>query len=391
MPNNQLTRRRFLQTAAATVTTIGLSSFNRDSKAKAAMEQTLYVGTYTNTGKSEGIYIYRLNMSTGELKHFKTIKGVVDPSYLAIERKRRYLYAVNEVSQFEGQPSGAVSSFAIDRNSGDLTYLNQKASKGGSPCYVTLDRTGRFVLLANYESGNLSVLPIKRDGSLGEAVSVVQHTGSSINRDRQQGPHAHCILIDKSNRFSFAVDLGIDKIVVYRFNEKDGSLTNHGAVPTKPGAGPRHLTFHQNNRFAYVINELDSTMTSYTYDAKRGVLNQQQMISTLPQGFSGASFCADVHVSPNGRFLYGSNRGHNGIVVFAIDRKSGQLNLVEHVSTRGDWPRNFVIDPTGTYLLAANQRSDSVVTFRIDESTGRLTPTGHTTAIPAPVCLKLVT
>lgn len=356
----------------------------------AGEDQTLYVGTYTNAGKSEGIYVYRLNMSTGELNHFKTIKGVVDPSYLALDRKRRFLYAVNEVSKFEGQPSGAVSSFAIDRNSGDLTYLNQKATKGASPCYIAQDRTSRFVLVANYESGNASVLPIKADGTLGEAVSVVQHSGSSINRDRQLGPHAHCILMDKANRYAFAVDLGIDKIVVYRFNEKDGSLINHGAVATKPGSGPRHLTFHPNDRFAYVINELDSTMAAYTYDSKRGVLNPHQTISTLPQDFSGESFCADVHVSPNGKFLYGSNRGHNSIVVFAIDPKSGQLTLVEHVSTGGNWPRNFVIDPTGTYLLAANQRSDSVVTFRLNASTGRLTQT-HTAAIPTPVCLKLLT
>lgn len=390
MPKHKLTRRRFLQISGSTVTALGLSSIRGRAKANAADEQTVYAGTYTTSTKSEGIYIYRLNSSTGELKHFKTVKGVVDPSYLAIDRKRRFLYAVNEVSKFEGQPSGAVSSFAIDRNSGDLTYLNQKATKGASPCYVTQDRTGRFVLVANYESGNASVLPIKADGTLGEAVSVVQHSGSSINRDRQLGPHAHCILMDKANRYAFAIDLGIDKIVIYRFNEKDGSLINHGAIATKPGSGPRHLTFHPSNRFAYVINELDSTMAAYTYDSKRGVLNPQQTISTLPQDFSGESFCADVHVSPNGKFLYGSNRGHNSIVVFAIDPKSGQLTLVEHVSTGGNWPRNFVIDPTGTYLLAANQRSDSVVTFRLDASTGRLTQT-HTAAIPTPVCLKLLT
>lgn len=219
---------------------------------------------------------------------------------------------------------------------------------------------------------------------------MVKHSGASINRDRQQGPHAHCILTDKSNRYAFAVDLGIDKILVYRFSEKNGSLTNHGAVETKPGAGPRHLTFHRNNRFAYLINELDSTMIAYAYDAKRGVLRSQQTISTLPQDFSGTSFCADVHVSPNGKFLYGSNRGHNSIVVFAIDSESGQLTLVEHVSTGGNWPRNFVIDPSGTYLLAANQRSDSVVTFRIDSVTGQLKPTGHVAEIPTPVCLKLL-
>ncbi|HEX7294868.1 MAG TPA: lactonase family protein [Pyrinomonadaceae bacterium] len=390
MPKKKLTRRKFLQTTVSSVSAIGL--FSLRSKASAAPEeQTLYVGTYTSgTSKSEGIYIYRLNMSTGALKHFKTVKGVVDPSYLAIDRKRRFLFAVNEVSQFEGQPGGAVSSFSIDRKTGDLTYLNQKPSKGASPCYVSQDRTGRFVLLANYESGTAAVLPIEKNGNLGEAVSVVQHTGASINRDRQQGPHAHCILTDKGNHYAFAVDLGIDKIVVYRFDEKTGALTQHSTVPTKPGAGPRHLTFHDNNRFAYVINELDSTICSYTYDPKTGALTPQQTISTLPKGFADASFCADVHVSPDGKFVYGSNRGHNSIAVFAIDRNSGQLTLVEHVSTGGDWPRNFVIDPTGTYLLAANQRSDSIVTFRIDAATGKLAPTGQVTAVPAPVCLKLV-
>ena len=390
MSTKKLTRRKFLQSAATSISAIGLLGLHVRSKASAAPdEQTLYVGTYTNAGKSEGIYIYRLNMATGELKHFKTVKGVVDPSYLAIDRKRRSLFAVNEISQFEGQPSGAVSSFSIDPKTGDLAYVNQKSSKGGSPCYVTQDRTGRFVLVANYESGNASVLPVEKNGSLRDAVSVVQHTGSSVNRDRQQGPHAHCILMDKANRYAFAVDLGIDKIVVYRFNQKKGELAQHGTVPTKPGAGPRHLTFHGNNRFAYVINELDSTISTYTYDPRRGLLNPQQTISTLPQGFADASFCADVHVSPDGKFLYGSNRGHNSIAVFSIDQKSGQLTLVEHVSTSGNWPRNFVIDPTGTYLLVANQRSDSVVTFRINKSTGKLTSTGYTAEIPTPVCLKL--
>ena len=390
MPKHKLSRRRFLQMSGATVSALGLFTPQGRSKANTAGEQTLYLGTYTNSGKSEGIYIYRVNMTTGELKHFKTVKGVVDPSYLTIDRKRRFLYAVNEVSQFEGKPSGAVSSFSIDRKTGDLTYLNQRSSKGGAPCYVTQDGTGKFVLLANYESGNASVFPIKHDGSLGEAISVVQHSGSSINPDRQQGPHAHCIVLDKSNRYAFTVDLGIDKIVVYRFNETDGTLLNQGAIKTKPGAGPRHLTFHPNNKFAYVINELDSTMCAYTYDSDRGGLSPQQTISTLPPGFAGASFCADVHVSRDGKFLYGSNRGHNSIVVFSIDPKSGQLSLVEHVSTGGDWPRNFVIDPTGTYLLVANQRSDSVVTFRIDPSTGRLTRTGQPAEIPTPVCLKFL-
>ena len=388
MSDNKLTRRKFLQAAGSTATALAL--FNVDGLAGpvSAAEQTLYIGTYTS-GKSQGIYVYRLNMSSGELSHLKTVANVIDPSYLTIDRKRRFLYSVNEVSQFEGKPSGAVSSFSIDPNTGDLKFLNQKPSQGGSPCYVTLDRTERFVLLANYEAGNVSVLPINRDGSLGDPVSVMQHVGSSINRDRQLGPHAHCIILDKSNRYAFAVDLGIDKIMIYRFDSQKGSLINHGSLEMKPGAGPRHLTFHPNNRYAYVINELDSTMTSLVYDSRRGVLRPQQTVSTVPAGYSETNSCADLHVSPSGKFLYGSNRGHDSIVVYAIDKKSGELTVVEHVPTGGKTPRNFTIDPTGTFLLAANQKSDSVVTFRIDPTTGRLKPTGHTAEVPTPVCLKL--
>jgi 6-phosphogluconolactonase len=388
MSDQKLTRRKFLQVAGSTATALALFRYEGLARTRLAAEQKVYVGTYTS-GKSEGIYICRLNMSTGELKHFKTVKNVKDPSYLTIDQKRRFLYAVNEVSQFEGRPSGALSSFSIESKTGDVSYLNQKASEGGSPCYVTLDRTGRFALLANYESGNVSVLPIKRDGSLGEAVSVVQHSGSSVNRERQQGPHAHCIVLDKANRYAFAVDLGIDKIMAYRFDSKKGSLINHASVEMKSGAGPRHLTFHPNGRYAYVINELDSTMTTFSYDSNRGVLRPRQTVSTLPAGYSEANSCADLHVSPSGRFLYGSNRGHDSIVVYAINPRSGELALVEHVSTGGKTPRNFVIEPTGTFLLAANQKSDSVVTFRIDRQTGRLKPTGHASEIPTPVCLKV--
>lgn len=388
MSNHKLTRRQFLQASASTTSALALFGVEGLSRPLFASEQTLYVGTYTS-GKSEGIYIYRLNMSTGQLSHLKTVKNVVDPSYLTLNRKKRLLYAVNEVSQFEGMPTGAVSSFSVEPNGADLKYLNQKPSKGGSPCYVTLDRTENFVLLANYESGTVSVLPVKKDGSLGDTASVVQHAGSSINRDRQLGPHAHCIVLDRSNRYAFAVDLGIDKVMIYRFDSRSGTLTNHGEVQMKPGAGPRHLTFHPNNRYAYVINELDSTMTALTYDSKRGVLQSKQTVSTIPAGFSAPSYCADLHVSPSGRFLYGSNRGHDSIVVFAIDKRSGELSMIEHVSTGGKWPRNFTIDPTGNFLLAANQRSDSVVTFHVDSKTGRLTPTGHIAEIPTPVCLKL--
>jgi 6-phosphogluconolactonase len=388
MSDNKLTRRRFLQVAASGAVSLSLLKDN-SSQNRVAREQTLYVGTYTS-GKSEGIYVYRLNTVTSELAYSKTVKDVVDPSYLTIDRKRRFLYAVNEVSQFNGKPSGALTSFAIDRTSGELSRINQKASEGGSPCYVTLDGNERFALVANYEAGNISVLPIKRDGSVDDTVSVMQHEGSSVNRDRQQGPHAHCVVVDKVNRYVFAVDLGIDKILGYKFNARTGKLTKHSEISLKPGAGPRHFTFHRNNKQAYVINELDSTVTAFNYDASRGLLKDHQTISTLPGGFSGENSCADLHVSPNGKFLYGSNRGHDSIVVFAIDGRSGRLTYVENVSTGGKTPRNFTIDPTGRLLLAANQKSDSVVTFWIDARTGRVTPTGHIAEIPTPVCLKLV-
>ena len=388
MSDKKLIRREFLRAAGSSAGALVLLSVQGRATSLPVSEQTLYVGTYTS-GKSEGIYVYRLNMSNGELSHFKTVKGVTDPSYLTIDRKRRFLYAVNEVSKFEGKASGAVSAFRVDPKSGEIQFLNQKASEGGSPCYVTLDHTERFVLLANYEAGNVSVLPIKRDGSLDSAVSVVQHRGSSVNRDRQEGPHAHCIVVDRSNRYAFAVDLGIDKIIGYRFDSRKGNLIQHTDIQAKPGAGPRHLTFHPDNKYAYVIDELDSTMTAFSYDASRGTLRPLQTLSTLPSGYSGENTCADVHVSPSGRFLYGSNRGHDSIAVFAINR-SGQLTPVEHVLTGGKTPRNFTIDPTGTFLLVANQKSDSVVTFRIDGVTGQLKPTGHVAEIPTPVCLKLV-
>jgi 6-phosphogluconolactonase len=353
-------------------------------------ELTLYVGTYTS-GESEGIYLYRMNLSTGELRHFSTVRGIVNPSFLAIDPQRRHLYAVNEVSDFKQKPVGAVSAFAINQQTGDLTFLNQQSSQGGAPCHLMVDQTGKYVLLANYEGGNVAVLPVQHDGSLGAATDIVQHRGASVNVQRQQGPHAHCVMLDRANRYAFAVDLGIDKIMIYRFDAVSGKLTPNQEpwVSLKPGAGPRHFVFHPNGRYAYVINELDSTITAFTYTSARGTLRAVQTISTLPSGFSGSNDCADVQVSPSGKFLYGSNRGHDSMVVFAIDDRTGKLRYVQHESTRGKTPRNFAIDPTGTYLLVANQDSDSIHTFRIDPVKGELTPTGLMAEVPSPVCLKL--
>lgn len=383
MINDKVSRRRFLKTGGLAVTS---ALVLRDTTlARQSRELTLYVGTYTlgTSVASEGIYVYRMNSDTGELKMFSSIKSV-NPSFLTVDRTRSFLYAVNEVPDFEGKTSGAVSAYAIDAT-GKLTFLNQQASHGADPCHLTVDRKRKNLLVANYTGGNLALLPIHSDGRLGPVADLKQHAGSGP-KQQQNGPHAHCVILDPSERYALVADLGIDKVMVYRFDRTAHKLHSVTQANLQAGAGPRHLTLHPNGRYLYVINELDSTMTTMKYTA--GTLTTVDTVSTLPAGYSEVSYCADVHVSRSGRFLYGSNRGHNSIVVFAIDQRTGKPTLVEHVSTQGNWPRNFVIDPTGKFLLVANQRSDNVAIFRIDPKTGRLTPSGHVAQIPAPVCLK---
>jgi 6-phosphogluconolactonase len=344
---------------------------------------TLYVGTYTSS-TSEGIYVYRMDQLSGALKRLGSAKSE-NPSFLAIDPRKRFLYAVNETT------TGAVSAFRIDRQTFQLEFLNEQPSAGGDPCHLIVDDRSKSLLLANYTGGNVAVLPIQPDGSLGAASDVEQHEGSGP-REQQKGPHAHCIRLDRYNRRAFAADLGNDKVMIYRFNAGAGKLepAKQPFASLHQGAGPRHLTLHPNGKYLYVINELDSSITTFRYDAAKGTLTAFESLSTLPRDFVGKSYCADVHVSRSGRFLYGSNRGHNSIVVFGINPSSGRLTLVEHVSTGGNWPRNFTIDPSGRFLLVANQKSDNVVTFRIDSQTGRLTPTGQVTEIPVPVCLQFL-
>lgn len=362
-----------------------------DVRPKAASkEMRLYVGTYTSGG-SVGIYLYRLDLADGSLEQVGTTEGVVNPSYLTLDRGGRLLYAVNEVEDFGGAASGAVSAFAVERKTGALRLLNQRASKGGAPCYVTVAADGRFVLVANYAGGNVAVLPALRDGSLGEAVDVEQFAGSGPDRERQEAPHAHSVTLDGANRFAYACDLGTDKVMVYGFDRRTGALSRASppSVSMKPGAGPRHLAFHPRGRFVYVMNELDSTVTALARDPARGTLSELQTLSALPEGFAGANTGADIHLTPDGRFLYTSNRGHDSIAGFAVNARTGALRALGHTPTEGSTPRNFVIEPTGRFLLAANQKSDTVVTFRLDRRTGALRPAGHTAGVPSPVCLKL--
>ncbi|MBC7920468.1 MAG: lactonase family protein [Ferruginibacter sp.] len=389
MPKNNPTRRKFVKVASLGALGLALPNPFVQTKPKEFM---VYVGTYTS-GKSEGIYLYRLNVATGALSPVSVKEGIKNPSFLALDRPRRHLYAVNEVADFGGKPGGAVGAFAVDGKTGSLTLLNQQPTLGDGPCHVVVDAGGKFVVVANYGGGSVTVFPIGPDGSLGASSDHVQHQGSSVNPARQEKPHAHNVVLDPANRYLFVSDLGLDKVMIYRFDASTGKLTPNQTpwFQTKPGAGPRHFTFHPKGRFAFVINELDSTVTSLAYDPAKGILKEVQTLSTLPKGVtSGNNACADVHVSPDGKFLYGSNRGHDSIVVYAIDGRTGKLTYVENASTQGKTPRNFTIDPTGTLLLAANQATDTVVTFRINQQTGKLTPTGQVAEVPTPVCLQVV-
>jgi len=355
-----------------------------------AQKLWVYVGTYT--GKSKGIYFSELDMSSGELSAPVLAATTTSPSFLALHPNHRFLYAVNEVDSFAGMKSGSVSAFSVDPQTGALTLLNQQPSRGGSPAHLTVDRQGKNVLVANYGGGSVAVLPIGQDGRLGPATGFVQHTGSSINRSRQEAPHAHSVVLDSANRFAFVADLGLDKVLIYQYDAAQGMLAPNdppfASVP--PGSGPRHFAFHPSGRTAYVINELASTVTAFRYDAAKGSLEPLQTISTLPADFTKTNSTAEIVVHPSGKFLYGSNRGHNSIAIFAIDPDTGMLTLIGHEPTQGKTPRNFAIDPAGAFLLAANQDSGTVVVFRIDPESGHLTAAGHTAAISMPVCVEMM-
>ncbi|MGO9274405.1 MAG: lactonase family protein [Terriglobia bacterium] len=378
-------------TVVATILLV-LAPFARSAHSAAAKGQYwVYVGTYTGP-KSKGIYAYHFDASTGRLAPLGPVAESANPSFLAVDPSRRFLYAVNEVADYQGRKSGGVSAFAIDPHTGALTFLNEVASGGPGPCHVSLDKTGKYVLVANYDGGSVAVFPRLTDGRLGEASAFIQHAGHSVNPQRQEGPHAHCILTSPDNRFALAADLGLDQLLVYRFDPAHGKLAPNDPPFAKadPGVGPRHFAFHPSGRFVYLINEIGSSVTAFSYDDRRGALQKLQTISTLPKDYKGANDCAEIAVSGDGRFLYGSNRGHNSIVVFAIETLNGTLTPLEYVSTQGKTPRNFAIDPTAAYLFAANQDSDSIVIFHVDPNTGRLTPTGQVLDAPSPVCVTFV-
>jgi len=340
----------------------------------------LYVGTYTRK-TSEGIYVYRFDTQTGDFAPVSIAKGVSNPSFLALSMDKRFLYSVGGIN------GDSVRAFSINPQSRQLTLLNSQASGGAGGTHLAIDKTGTWVIVGHYTSGSLSVLPAKPDGSLGNVVQLIKQEGKSIDPDRQTKPYVHSINIAPNNTDVFVPDLGTDKIMAYILNPKTGQLTagNPPFTAVIPGSGPRHFTFHPNGTFGYVIQEMGATITGFTY--RSGQLAPFQTIKTLPDDYAGRKWSADIHISPDGKFLYGSNRAHESLAIFSIDQETGQLTFVGNQLVNGKTPRNFAIDPTGNFLMVANQDSDNITIFKRDKQTGKLTPTGKEIKVSMPVCL----
>lgn len=353
----------------------------------AAQEQYLLIGTYTS-GKSEGIYVYTFNSNTGNFEYKSRIKSP-NPSFLAISPGEKYVYAVYEEGKDQG--GGSVAAYRFNKASGELSFINQEPTGGDHPCYVAVDKTGKWVTAANYTGGSISVLPVKAGGGLDAVSQLVQHTGSSVVKERQEKAHVHCTFFSADNKFLFTPDLGMDKLMIYSFNDKTGKLIP-GAQPyvkTAAGSGPRHITFSPNNQYAYLMQELTGNITAFKYN--RGKLTAIQSINAAAKDFKGFMGSADIHISGDGKFLYCSNRGDaNTITIFKINAATGKLAVAGYQSTLGLAPRNFSLDPSGNFLLVANQNSDNIVIFKRDKTTGLLTDTGKKIEVGNPVCLKWV-
>ena len=351
----------------------------------AAADLYVYLGTH-RSGPGIGFSIAHFDTDTGVLTPPRFLVEAVEPAFFTIHPDGRHLYTCNS-----GAPGG-VSAYAIDRATGQLTLLNKELSGGDDASYVCLDQTGRYVFVANYQGGNVAAFALKSDGSIGARTAFAQHTGRSVDPKRQTHAYAHSIIIDPTNRFVLVADLGLDRLFVYRFDAKDGSLQPNDPpfAAVAPGSGPRHVKFHPNGRWVYLINEMGCAITAFNWDTAQGRLTEFQTIPTLPPDFKGTNTCAEVEVHPNGKFLYGSNRGHDSIAIFAIDAASGRLTLVEHVPTQGKWPRNFAFDPSGRWMLVTNHNSDNAVVFRVDEATGHMTRTGEPVPVPFPFCERFL-
>ncbi len=353
-----------------------------------AQQHYLFIGTYTHTG-SKGIYVYRFDAASGKATPVSHTNGIENPSYLALSADGKYVYAVNETG---GSKPGAVSAFAFDKEKGELQFINRQPAGGDAPCYIAVTKNNQWAVVGNYTGGNFSVLPIGKDGALQPPAQTITHSGSSINKERQEKPHVHATVFSPDENFVFTPDLGTDKVMVYRFEaEKEKPLTLHKTpfAAAEAGGGPRHFTFHPNGKWAYLVEELSGYVVAYKY--KDGKLKQVQRLPAHTEGSSLKKGSADIHISPDGKFLYASNRGEeNNIAIFKIEGKTGRLTSIGYQPVMGESPRNFIIDPSGNFLLVANQNTDNVVIFKRDAQTGLLQATGQQISLPKPVCLKLM-
>lgn len=345
-------------------------------------EPLVLIGTYTEQeeSKSEGVYVYQLDSPSGKLTYQTVIKDLPNVSFMARHPQLGLVYAVNETENFEGTPGGGVSAISMT----DFRILNKQSSGGAHPAYISIEKTGRFALVGNYKAGNVAMFPIQADGRLGEASDIVQHSGSSVDPERQKAPHPHCIIPDPTNRFAVAVDLGADTLFVYRMDLEAGKLRKHAEVPVEAGSGPRHLIFNSSGQRAYLINELNSTIVVYQFRSTDGAFHKIQAISTLPKDFYGINYCSDLHLSSDERQLYASNRRHDSLVCFKVDSTNGELAYQSHLPSLGHEPRIFAIDPSGRFIVAVHQRSNNVVVYKIDPETGDLAHTGHQAELDMP-------
>jgi 6-phosphogluconolactonase len=367
-----------------TLTALFLSFIARAQSPK----EIMYVGTYSTRG-SEGIYVLEFDRATGSLKQLQGVQNAKSPTFLAIPPSGKVLYSVNEATT----TSGGVSSYAIEPKTGKLTLMNQESAHGRGPCHIALDQTGKLAFVSNYGAGTFTVLPIQSDGKFGAATDSIKYEGKGPNAQRQDKPHIHSATISPNNRFVYVCDLGNDKVYIYEFDKATGKV-KPAATPfaaVSPGSGPRHITIHPNGKYLYLVEELTSTVATFSLDSKTGALTMiEDNVKTLPADFTGKNTSADIHTDPKGRFLYQSNRGYDALAILSI-ANDGKVSLVGQQSTEGKVPRNFMIDPKGEYAFAANQDTDNIVVYKVDSKTGKLTPTGHQIKVPAPVCLKLLT
>lgn len=351
----------------------------------------IYVGTFSGDIE-KGIYVYEFDRRQSSLSLVQILGGMESPTYIEIHPNGKFLYSVNRNSINENKDWGSVSSYSIDATTGYLTHINDQPSYGNAPCHISIDSKGRLLFIANYGTGSIAAYPIEENGSLAPASKFIQHTGSSVGGERQQGPHAHSTMVSPNDDFLYAADLGIDKVKTYRIDYKNKSME---PVPDSdgiadPGSGPRHIIISANQEFLYLLEEMGHQVAVFRINKENGALHPVQTISTLPENYKETNFCADIHIDPSGKYLYASNRGHNSLAIYGINKKTGKLSLIDIESVQGDWPRNFLIDPRGEYLFVANRRSNNVIVFKRDNSSGKLTSAGIEVQVPEPVCIKIL-